>query len=111
MNPERGMWIWWKRAVIIVGVIGLVGFSWSSSLWYQYQRTLPRHPDPAAGNVYPLNIHGIVVYQTRDERNWLNEVEYSSIAVFAVAALMGLVHERKFGRPQTPPTVSPKWRT
>src|ERR1700690_889871 len=54
----------WKRAGITLGLIGLAGFVWTSSLWYAYQRTLPRHPDPVAGRVYPLNVHGIVVYQT-----------------------------------------------
>ena len=62
------------------------GNLWTSLIWYDYQRALPRHPDTVAGRVYHLNVHGIVVYQTRDERNWLDEIQYSSIAVFAVSA-------------------------
>ena len=75
-------------------------------LW-QGQRlapTLPRHPDVTAGRVYPLNVHGIVVHQTREERKRLNEVQYSSIAVFAVSALMAALHRKKFGRPPGPPS-------
>jgi hypothetical protein len=101
----------WKRAGIIVGLIGLAGILWTSSIWYQYQRTLPRYPDPAAGRVYPLNVHGIVVYQTRDERNWLNEIQYSSIAVFAASAWMAAIHQKKFGRPPTPPKLGPSWKS
>jgi hypothetical protein len=91
-----------------MGLIGLAGIVWTSSLWYEYQRTLPRHPDTAAARLYPLNVHGIVVYQTRDERNWLDEIQYSSIALFALGGLMGLIYEKKFGRPPIPPTVRPK---
>ena len=72
---------------------------WSLSIWYQYQRILPRHPDPVAGRIYPLNVHGIVVYQTLGERDWLDEIQYSSIAVFVASALMAAIHEKKFGGP------------
>jgi hypothetical protein len=72
---------------------------WAYYLDYRYQATLPRHPDPVAGNVYPLNVHGIVVYQTRDERDLLNEVLYSSIAVAAASGLMAVIYQKKFRRP------------
>jgi len=107
MNPVGGMWTCWKRVAIAIGLIGLAGILWTSSIWYEYQRALPRHPDPVTGHVYPLNVHGIVVYQTRDERNRLAEIQYSSIAVFAVGALMGLIYQKKFGRPPTPPKFGP----
>jgi len=109
VKEKQRVWKWWKRVGITLAILGLVGISWSSSLWYQYQRTLPRHPDPVAGRIYPLNVHGIVVYQTRDERNWLDEVEYSSALVFAASIFMGAIHHKKFGRPPTPPTIGPSW--
>jgi hypothetical protein len=102
VSPDIGRL--WKLAGIMVGLLGLAGIVWTSSLWYAYQRTLPRHPDPVAGRVYPLNVHGIVVYQTRDERNWLDEIQYSSIGLFAASALMAAIHQKKFGRPPTPPS-------
>lgn len=88
---------WWKRAGIVLGSIGLFGIVWTASIWYQYQRTLPRHPDELVGRVYPLNVHGIVVYQTRGERNWLEEIQYSSIALFAASALMAAIY-KKYGQ-------------
>ena len=93
----------WKRAGIIMGLVRLAGIVWTSSLWYGYQKTLPRDPDQVAGRVYPLNVHGIVVYRTRDERNWLDEIQYSSIAIFAASALMAAIHQKKFRRPPVPP--------
>jgi hypothetical protein len=107
LNIER----LWKRAGIVVGLIGLAGIVWTASIWYRYQRTLPRHPDPVVGRVYPLNVHGIVVYQTGDERNWLDEIQYSSIAVFAASALMAAIHKKKFGGPPTPPKSGPSWKS
>jgi hypothetical protein len=100
LNIERV----WRRTATIGCMIGLAGILWTSCLWYEYQRTLPRRPDPVTRRVYPLNVHGIVVYQTRDERNWLDEIQYSSIAVFAASALIGALHQKKFGRPPTPPS-------
>ena len=105
LNIER-VWRW----IATTGcIIGLVGILWTSSLWYEYQRVLPRQPDSVTGNVYPLNVHGIVVYQTHDERNRLDEIQYSSIAVFAASALIGALHRKKFGRPPTPPKLGPSW--
>ena len=111
MNPVGGMWTWWKRVAITISMIGLAGILWTSSIWYDYQKTLPRRPDPVAGRLYPLNVHGIVVSQTLNERNWLDEIQYSSIAVFAVGGLMGLIYEKRFARLPNPPTVGPRWRS
>jgi hypothetical protein len=96
-------WRTWKWVGVALFLVALSGCIWSADLYYQYQGTLPRHSNPATGNVYPLNVHGIVVYQTRDERNWLNEVLYSSIAVAAASGLMALIYRKKFGRPPTRP--------
>jgi hypothetical protein len=110
MNPSIGVWGWWKRVGVAISLMGLAGILWTFSLLYGYKRTLPRSPDPVAGRVYPLDFHGIVIYQTRHERNWLDEIQYSSVAALLVGGLMGLIHDRKFGRPLSPPTVGPKWQ-
>lgn len=94
LNVER----LWRRVGTILALIGLTGIVWTASTWFQYQRVLPRHPDPVAGRLYPLNVHGIVVYQTRDERNWLDEIQYSSMAVYAASALMAVIYRKKVGR-------------
>lgn len=83
---------------VLLGVVGLAGILWTASIWYQYQRTLPRQPDALAGRVYPLNVHGIVVYQTARERNWRDTIQYCSIALFAASALAAGIYRRKFQR-------------
>src|SRR5579863_10008240 len=105
---------WWRRAAIAIALVGLAGWIWSAQLEFHYQETLPRSPNPATGSIYPLNVHGIVVYQTRDERDWLNELQYSSFVVFLVGGLIGFLFEKKFGRPPSPPkpwTPGPGWRS
>jgi hypothetical protein len=38
--------------------------------------------------IYPRNIHGIVVYQTKSEMNSLDELERGSLALFFVGLLV-----------------------
>lgn len=95
----------WKWIVVTLSLITLAGALWSGYLEYRYQATLPRHPDPAAGNVYPLNVHGIVVYQTRDERDLLDEVLHSAVAVGLTSVLLGAIYQKKVGRTPFKPLI------
>lgn len=74
-------------------LIGLAGVVWTTSIWYKYQGTLPREPDAPGGRVYPLNVHGIVVYQTREERDRLNEIQYWSFVIFGTGVLTGIIQK------------------
>jgi hypothetical protein len=93
----------WKWTAVTLAIIGLGGWIWSANLTFAYQARLPRHADPTTGNVYPLNVHGIVVYQTRDERNFLDDLQYSSIAVFVAGLLTGAIYKKRWGKPPAPP--------
>jgi len=94
---------WWKRVAVAIFLLALSDLIWTSHVWYQYQATLPRHPGRVMGNIYPLNVHGIVVYQTRDQRDRLDRLDYSSFVLMIVAFVVGLVYTNKFGLPPTPP--------
>lgn len=104
IQVSSNFWRVWKVIAIALFLIGLAGWIWNASIWYQYQSTLPRQPNPASGNVYPLNVHGIGVYLTRQERNWLDETEYTSFTMAAIGVLMGAIYEKKFKRP---PSIRP----
>ena len=43
----------------------LLATGWVSETYFAYTR--PRAPEPAFGKVYPINVHGTVVYLTRFE--------------------------------------------
>jgi hypothetical protein len=108
------VWTLWKRIGVALFLVALAEGIWTSNVWYQYQATLPRHPDQATGNIYPLNVHGIVVYQTRDQRDRLDRLDYSSFGLGIVAALMLIIHAKKFGVPPSPPkpwSPGPGWRS
>ena len=54
-------------------------------LYSNYLHMLPRSADGIPGRVFPVNDHGIVVYQNRDERRTLLLVEYTAFSALAVA--------------------------
>jgi hypothetical protein len=89
----------WKSGMTLLAAAGLAGMLWSYNIWYQYQRTLPRHLDQTAGRIYPLNVHGIVVYQTSQENHWRQEIQYSSLAALLACGVMSLVYQKTFARP------------
>ena len=86
----------WSRLGLFLGLLGLAGCIWTAALWNQQLISLPRSPDPAHGRIYPRNIHGICVYQTGQERDYLQKVQNCSLGVFVVSVLMSIVGKRKF---------------
>ena len=76
---------------------GLVGLVVSAMISTHYLDTLPRLPIPEQARITPRNIHGIVVYQTEEEDQRLNVIEYSSVGVFVVGLGLGLVYLEKWG--------------
>jgi hypothetical protein len=83
----------WKWVTGTMAIVGFAGWIWSTNVEFTYQKTLPRQPDAVAGRVYPLNVHGIVVYLTHDEESRLHGREWSS---YALALVGGLLYGVKF---------------
>lgn len=77
-----------RVVLIIMTVLGLIGIFWAFNKQSEYQRTLPRREDLASGRIYPLNVHGIVVWQTRAEDARRKEVEYVSAGILFTAILL-----------------------
>lgn len=80
---------------------GLAGLVFSAVVSTYYLDTLPRWPAPEEMRVMPRNINGSVVYQTAEEDRRLTLLEDSSVAVFAVGLVLGLVYLEKWGSSQT----------
>ena len=105
---------WWKRIAVTLSLLALADVIWTSQVWYRYQATLPRHPEAANDSVYPLTVHGIVVYQTRDQRDRLDRLDYSSFGLMPAAFAVGFTYKKKFGIPPSPPKPwgpGPEWRS
>jgi hypothetical protein len=78
-------------------VMGFVGLLWVMALYQAYFNNLPRSPNPITGNVYPLNIHGIVVYQTMQERSRLGNWEHWSWGLAILGFVLGLIYQWRSG--------------
>lgn len=76
---------------------GLAGLLFSAMVSTSYLQNLPKTPVPAEMRMTPRNIHGTVVYQTEQEDQRLTLLEDSSVAVFLVGLVLGLVYLRKWG--------------
>lgn len=76
---------------------GLAGLVFSALVSAYYMDTLPRGPVPDEMRMTPRNINGCVVYQTAEESRRLSRLEDSSVAVFVVGLVLGLVYLEKWG--------------
>ena len=80
---------------LLPGLAGLVVSAWVST---HYLEAMPRAV--TENRMVPREIHGIVVYQTREEDKRLSAVEFSSVGVFAIGLVLGLVYLEKWGASQ-----------
>lgn len=76
---------------------GLGGLVASAVISTSYLDTLPRAPAPDELRVVPRNIHGTVIYQTDREDHRLSLIEDSSVGVFLIGLLTGLVYLGRWG--------------
>jgi len=88
-----------KTASIALFVAGGGRVLWSIGIQYQYADSLPRSPHPATGSLYPLNMHGVVVYQTLKERSRLDDWSYWSWGIIILSFVLGLIHEWRSRKP------------
>gem|GEM_PF-1125028 len=79
---------------------GLAGLIVSATISTSYLEKMPRVPVISEDRVVPREIHGIVVYQTKEEDKKLSSIEYWSVGVFVVGLGLGLVFLEKWGATQ-----------
>jgi len=75
---------------------GLAGLVFSAMMSTDYLESLPKSPVPTEQRMTPRNVHGIVVYQTVQEDERLSIMEYSSVSVFLVGLVLGIVYLEKW---------------
>jgi hypothetical protein len=79
---------------------GLAGLIVSAMISTHYLEVMPRGPVFVEQRIVPREIHGIVVYQTVEENQQLNLIEYSSVGVFVLGLGLGLFYLEKWGSMQ-----------
>ncbi len=95
LSPKTGKLL--RIASIGLSVAGLLGVFWGMTIWNQYLGNLPRSPNAVTGNIYPRNIHGVVVYQTLKQRSSLDSWDHWSWGIFIFGFVLGLIHEWRWG--------------
>ena len=96
LGPKKDRLLWLAAAAL--AIVGLLGWIWTYELWDQYFQYLPRSPNPATGSIYPLNIHGVVVYQTLSERSHLDKWNHWSFGIFLCGMVLGGIHQWRWGQ-------------
>jgi hypothetical protein len=81
---------------------GLGGLIFSAMVSTDYLETLPKSPAPLEQRIVPRNVHGIVIYQTTKEDERLSLMEYSSVSVFLLGLLLGIVYLEKWSTARLP---------
>jgi hypothetical protein len=80
---------------------GLAGLILSAMISTHYLVTMPRSPAPEQLRIVPREIHGTTIYQTVTENGELNAIEYTSVGVFLVGLVIGVVYLEKWGAAQS----------
>jgi len=75
---------------------GLGGLVFSAMVSTDYLENLPKSPAPNEQRMTPRNVHGIVIYQTVKEDARLSIMEYSSVSIFLVGLVLGIVYLEKW---------------
>lgn len=89
-----------KFFALLLLLPGLAGLIVSAMISNHYVDTLPKMPVPDQSRMIPRLIHGVTVYQTPEEDRTLNLAEYSSVGVFSIGLILGLVYLEKWGATQ-----------
>ena len=76
---------------------GLAGLIVSAMISTHYLDTMPKWPSPDEMRMTPRNINGTVVYQTVEEDQRLNLIEYGSVGVFLIGLGLGAVYLEQWG--------------
>jgi hypothetical protein len=83
----------WKTVMVALIFAGISTFLWGVCLWCVYFDTLPRSPDKVAGRIYAGNFHGVILYETRQERFRLHALENASEALIVTILLLKVIEE------------------
>jgi hypothetical protein len=93
------------KALRIVSLLflipGIAGLLFSAYLSTYYVETMPRSPDPVEQRMTPRVIHGITIFQTEDEDTRLSSYELSSVGIFLIGLVLGVVYLEKWAGRQS----------
>jgi hypothetical protein len=90
-----------KFCALLFLLPGLAGLIISALISTHYLGSMPKWPVPEEGRVVAREIHGTTVYQTEHENRELDLIEYSSVGVFLIGLVLGVVYLEMWGAAQS----------
>jgi len=79
-----------KLVQVITGILAIVFWFSSFSLFDRYDSTSPTKPDVASGAIYSQENHGHVVYLTAGEKDHWYELMAAAGVSFAISGLLSV---------------------
>lgn len=92
-----------QRVARVLSAAAVIGGLLSLYPWFYYYDNLPRSPRPEVRRVYPINMHGVITYATREERRRLNlswDAFFGCFAVLCVSGILVIDELGEVGRPK-----------
>lgn len=96
VNMNRAKLTVLKFFALLFLLPGLGGLVFSAMVSTDYLEDLPKSPQPSERRMTPRNIHGTIVYQTIEEDQQLSIMEYTSVSIFIVGLVLGIVYLEKW---------------
>jgi len=78
----------WMIRTRLLGTTGALLFAGTLYLYSRFLSTCPSVPDVKLNRIYPLNIHGWIVYLNQMERTGLNVIQGTTVACMLAFVLM-----------------------
>lgn len=86
-----------KRFGVALGILGIAGLLWTFGRESYKAASFPRSPDPAVGRIFPDNVHGIVIYETRSQKRNSYYVEVTSFSMLGLSLVLSLIYRKRGG--------------
>ena len=87
-----------RSVTVVLWFAGAVTLIWYALLWVHHYNAWPRSPQPTVARIYPMNMHGVVVYVTAKERHRMRATEDWLLCFIILGISTGLLHDALFGR-------------
>ncbi len=83
-----------KLVALLFMLPGMCGLVVSTMVSANYLETMPKVPTEQ--QTIPRNVHGSIVYQTQAQDYRLSAMEYSSVSIFLIGLILGVIYLEKW---------------
>jgi hypothetical protein len=88
----------WKRTAFIVAVAGICLYLYTGVIDFKYYDQLPREPDVQHGNIYRLNMHGTILYETQEDVKRVQFFEFGGVGLALTGMVLEYFRRKRYGK-------------